>query len=68
MDKETQRLTWLKQAQIQERKEVFEQHLPEGNNLKEVMKEISHDDEAELEEFKKEQEMERARKLKELEQ
>ncbi len=68
MDKENKRLSWLKEAQLQEKKEIFDMHLPEGNKLKEVMDEISKENEEELIAFKREQEEERARKLKELEQ
>ena len=70
IDKENARLLWLKEQQVKERREVFEEHLPSGSDdqLKEIITKMSEEDEKELEEFRREQEADKIQKMKELEQ
>ncbi|CDW74865.1 cast multi-domain protein [Stylonychia lemnae] len=67
IDKENQRLLWLKEKQLSEKQEVFNQYLPESNSIKEIINEINEDEYKELEEFKFEQEADKIKKIQDLE-
>lgn len=48
MDKENQRMIWLKEQQLQEKQEVFEQHLPKNSAIKDMIMEFTEQEKEEL--------------------
>lgn len=66
MDKQNERLMWLKQNQLEERKEIFDKHLPEGAS-KDLLNDLAEEEERELELFRKELEAEKKAKIADLE-
>lgn len=63
---ENQRLQALKEAQIKEKKELLDRHMPADSSLKGVLGELAEEEEQELQEFRREQEVERQRREEEL--
>lgn len=63
---ETQKMQWLKEEQLKEKKEIMDRHLPHDSALKDVMDELVADEAHEIQEFKKDQEIERQRREEEL--
>lgn len=63
---ENKRLQELKESQLREKREMMDKHLPQDSSLREVMKEIADDEEKEILDFKREQEIERQRREEEL--
>eukprot|EP00347_Sterkiella_histriomuscorum_P023897 403333008 len=69
IDKENQRLLWLKEQQLQEKKEIYALHLSDQHSaLKEMLQKLTDEEQTELEEFKREQEADKIQKMRELEQ
>jgi hypothetical protein len=64
---ESQKLQWLKEEQLKEKREIMDKHLPMDSVIRDINKEIADEEERELAEFKREQEIEKARKLEEIE-
>ncbi len=56
---ENKKLQELKEAQLAEKKQLLDKHLPEDSSLRSVLNELAEEEERELQEFKAEQEIER---------
>jgi len=63
---ETSRVTWLKEEQLKEKAEILDKYLPGDSILRECAIESYQEEMREIEEFKREQEIERQRKLEEI--
>ena len=66
LNNENQKIQWLKDAQLKEKKEILEKHLPQDSAVKDFMQEMVDEQLKEAEQFKKEQQIEKVRRLQEL--
>jgi Cu2+-containing amine oxidase len=66
-DLESQKLQWLKEEQLKEKREIMDKYLPMDSVIRDINREIAEEEERELQEFKREQEIERQRKMQEIE-
>lgn len=56
---ETTKLNWLKEEQLKEKTEIYEKYLPVDSVLRDFTKSLLEEEKKELEDFKRDQEIER---------
>ncbi len=63
---ETTRLNWLKEEQLKEKTEIFDKYLPIDSIMRDFTTSLLAEEQKELDDFKRDQEIERQRRLAEL--